>query len=277
MKMNLRALRESNPRSYFNHICLIGLIVSVPFVAALYLIGGEKALTWTGIVLSPAVLVNIYWAFFPKKYAEASLKLDYGFVPRAPKGFTLMETLIAIAVLGIIAAMSANAFGRLKDRNSFAGATQDVLSTMRAARADAFGKGTNMVFVVDTMAKKFWLVQDDQATITPDTFDFTKPETGTIPTNVSFAPATHVAFTAPYAGVPVFPACSFCDAHGRGTISFLAGGGALFNGQAAQFVSTAQPGVGHQLVMKDTSPGGTGIVAILVVGETGAISSVSLQ
>jgi prepilin-type N-terminal cleavage/methylation domain-containing protein len=57
--------------------------------------------------------------------------------PRRARGFTLVEMVIAMAVVAILAGMSAVALNRMKTRGSFASATGDFLATLRTARAEA--------------------------------------------------------------------------------------------------------------------------------------------
>jgi prepilin-type N-terminal cleavage/methylation domain-containing protein len=57
--------------------------------------------------------------------------------PKRPNGFTLIETLIVIAVIGILVLISAPAFLRMMNRFKLTGTTREVASLMQAARMEA--------------------------------------------------------------------------------------------------------------------------------------------
>src|SRR5436190_78577 len=79
---------------------------------------------------------------------------------RAHRGFTLVEMLTAVAIIGVLAGMSAVALDRMKSRGNFASATGDFIATLRTARAEAFARGNPTVVVVDTANRKWWAVED---------------------------------------------------------------------------------------------------------------------
>ena len=79
-------------------------------------------------------------------------------VRRKNAGTTLMEMLLAMAVLGILTSVTVPRAASLVDRASVKGAMQDVVLALAAARAAAVQRGTNASFVADTHAGKIRVV-----------------------------------------------------------------------------------------------------------------------
>ena len=77
-----------------------------------------------------------------------------------PRGFTLIELVVAMAVIGVLAGMSAVALGRMKTRGNFSSASGDFIATLRTARAEAFARGNPTVVVVDSLAARWWAIED---------------------------------------------------------------------------------------------------------------------
>jgi len=192
---------------------------------------------------------------------------------RLPRGFTLIEIAIALAIMAVIAAMGLGALSRLKDRGNFASATGDLITT---------------VFVIDTVGARFWGIEDVNGAFDITTFNASNPApagfnllvSGTLPNGVTFNGATNgygAALPQPYVGVPSYsgssPApnfayCSFCRTTtpnlGFGAISFDTSGGARFNagpaavGQSFSVVGQSQGATGAQTVMTYAVVGPTG-------------------
>jgi prepilin-type N-terminal cleavage/methylation domain-containing protein len=185
------------------------------------------------------------------------------------RGFTLIEMLMAVAIIGVLAGMSAVALDRMKSRGNFASATGDFIATLRTARAEAFARGNPTVVVVDMDARQWWAVEDVNGDFALASFSASSPAPspdrliyqGQLPINVSFGPVNGwgAALPAPFSGVPTgytnivladggsggtadisvdggsaapnFKYCSFCDTSSKkGAITFLPSGGALFSG-----------------------------------------------
>ncbi|MCA1829260.1 MAG: Tfp pilus assembly protein FimT/FimU [Myxococcales bacterium] len=232
----------------------------------------------------------------------------------APRGFTMVEVMTVLGIIGVLAGLSAVALTRLKSRGNFASATGDFVATLRTARAEAFARGNNTVVVVDTAASRWWAIEDvngSMSSISPSGFDGGVPAgdrliySGTLPSETSFGPANGpgTALAMPYCGIPTGTAvlagsgttctvvadggttnpnlnyCSFCDTSGgKGMITFLPSGGARFSG--------GPDTVGQQISMQNTAgsspdggPSGTalGIIDFAIVRETGAIEAVTIK
>jgi len=235
---------------------------------------------------------------------------------RLPRGFTLVEMITAVAVIAVLAGISALALSRLKNRGNFSSAAGDFLATLRTARAEAFARGNDTVVVVDMAGGRFWAIEDVDGNFALASFDPAAPAPspdrliyqGQLPDGTSFGPLDGwgSALPPPYSGVPtgftniVFPdggsggfadisvdggsaapnfkPCSFCDTSSKlGAIVFLPSGGAIFNGGPAS--------IGQQISLQDTSPlpdggttvGPTSIVDFVVVAATGSAEAVTIR
>ncbi len=73
-------------------------------------------------------------------------------------GTTLVEMLLAMAVLGVLTSVTVPRAAALIDRASVKGATRDVVLALAAARAAAAQRGTNASFVADTRTGKLRVV-----------------------------------------------------------------------------------------------------------------------
>jgi prepilin-type N-terminal cleavage/methylation domain-containing protein len=231
------------------------------------------------------------------------------------RGFTLIETMMAIAVIGILAGMSAMALGRMKSRGNFSSATGDFIATLRTARAEAFARGNPTVVVVDIDVGRWWAVEDVNGDFSLASFSASTPApspdrliySGTLPNGTSFGPTEGwgSALPPPFSAVPTgylnivladggsggvadisvdggsaapnFKYCSFCDTTSKkGAITFLPSGGAFFNGGPLS--------VGQQISLQDVmQPDGgasgtaTGIIDFVVVAATGSAEAVAIR
>jgi prepilin-type N-terminal cleavage/methylation domain-containing protein len=229
---------------------------------------------------------------------------------RSPRGFTVVELLTVLAVVGVLAGMSSMALTRMKTRGSFSSATGDFISTLRTARAEAFARGDDTVVIVDVGAGRWWSVEDIDGNFALDTFDPANPapppdrlmSSGEMAPGTSFGPLNGwgKALAPPLAGIPTgytqlpdggtadistdggsaapnFKYCSFCDTGTRrGAITFLPSGGALFSGGPLT--------IGQQISMQDTAQGTsadagtpTGIIDFAIVASTGSIEAVTVR
>ena len=199
------------------------------------------------------------------------------------RGFTLIETMMAVAVIGVLAGMSAIALSRMKTRGNFSSATGDFIATLRTARAEAFARGNQTVVVVDIDAGLWWAIEDVNGDFSLASFSASTPApspdrliySGTLPAGTSFGPLDGwgAALPQPYSAIPTgylnivladggsggvadisvdggsaapnFKYCSFCDTSSKkGAITFLPSGGAIFSGGPLS--------VGQQISLQDT-------------------------
>ena len=217
-----------------------------------------------------------------------------------------------IAIVGILAGLSAVALSKLKTRGNFASGTGDFVATLRTARAEAFARGDNTVVVIDTVGGRWWAIEDIAGTFSLASFVATNPApspdrliySSTLPTGTTFGPTNGPgqALAVPYSGIPTgylnivladggsggtadisvdggtaapnFKYCSFCRTDGYGAITFLPSGGATF--------SSGPLSVGQQISMQAGSSldGGdslSGLIDFVIVGATGASEVVTIK
>ena len=226
----------------------------------------------------------------------------------------MIEVLTALAIIGVLAGLSAVALNRLKSRGNFASATGDFVATLRTARAEAFARGDNTVVVVDTRGSQYWAIEDVNGNFVLSGFDggVAAPDRliayGSLPTGTSFGPTNGPgsALAMPYCGIPTGTStltttgagctvvadggttnpnlnyCSFCDTagltNGMGAITFLPSGGATFSG--GPLTDGQQVSIQNTTAtLPDGGPSGAvvGIVDFAIVGATGAIEAVTIQ
>jgi prepilin-type N-terminal cleavage/methylation domain-containing protein len=210
---------------------------------------------------------------------------------RVHRGFTLMEMMVVIAIVGVMAALSVAALNGLKSRGNFVSSTGDLVEGVRRTRAEAFSRGSPCVFVIDTAGNRWWSIVDFALAFNLTTFDPNNPApapdillaSGTLASKVAFGPSGTpggygAALPAPFAGVPstsssspapAFPYCSFCSTGapaGYGAITFYGTGGAIFSGGPSA--------IGQQFTIQAPQPNGQGfqVMTVAVVGKTGAVA-----
>lgn len=208
--------------------------------------------------------------------------------PQSPRGFTLIELAIVLAIVSILAGLSLSALQAMKTRATFSNVSAEMAMAVRRTRAEAFGRGTPTAFVVDTVGKRWWSLEAPGG-VNLDSFDPTLAlfdanatlqarliTSGKLGTAASFGPSAGygVALQAPFAAIPVLstqspalPYCSFCRASGTntgfGVIQFSPAGRTTFSGGPA--------GLGQQFTLTGLSGNATRTVLVAVVARTGAV------
>jgi prepilin-type N-terminal cleavage/methylation domain-containing protein len=209
---------------------------------------------------------------------------------RRHRGFTLIEMVVAMAIVGIMAGLSIAALSGLKKRGNFVSATGDLLEGLRLTRAEAFSRQAPCIFIIDTVGNNWWSIVDVANTFNLSTFAPATPApspaillaSGTLPTGVIFGPSTSPGgyganyLPAPYGGIPgnastspTYPYCTFCLSTGGnagfGSISFYGAGSAVFSANSSSWI-------GHQFTIQSPQPGGSGLqtMTFAVVARTGA-------
>ncbi|PZR11135.1 MAG: hypothetical protein DI536_18535 [Archangium gephyra] len=73
---------------------------------------------------------------------------------RTPRGMTLIEMLMVIAIIGIVSAMSAATVIRIGERNATQSASNDILSALQSMRSRSLQRGSDVYVLVYPTFKK---------------------------------------------------------------------------------------------------------------------------
>lgn len=216
------------------------------------------------------------------------------------RGFTLLEMMVALAVVAVVAAMVVFGFGRQKARSGLAGATVSLQALLHGARQNALASGFPTVVMVfpgfsaSGGAGRVIVYEDHEGTLfnAAAAVDFGAYDpavqaagplslvidTLDLPSEVAVGPPDgqggSVLMPVPFDRVPVNGACTFCGADRgaiafdvKGQATFYAGNGppAFLQGGSISLHIPPLPGVA------DTAANALAIRTVAVVAATGAV------
>lgn len=216
-------------------------------------------------------------------------------------GFTLMEMMVTIAIIGVIAALGYSSLTRLRPRATLASTVTELSSLLHDARMAAVGSGHDVAVLVfpTTVGQtgtlgRILVYEDGNYDFFTDAgavrfagYDPLTPVAGDrsqvlvtydLPAGVVLGPATGLGgsakLPAPLDAVDVTKPCPFCDAGSppRGAIRFDPRGRATFY-DAAGVKAAAGFSTGGALALTSTDVGGLKVLA--VVASTGAVRLVN--
>lgn len=78
----------------------------------------------------------------------------------ARSGFTLVEMMIVISIVGVLAMVSVPAFGKYMQSWRLNGEANEIASYLRAARNAAIAKNIDAILVFDTVNNAFYYIED---------------------------------------------------------------------------------------------------------------------
>ena len=103
----------------------------------------------------------------PPRATRTALSSEYSMTPLTnKKGFTLVEVMVVVAILGIIAAIGTTGLLRSLPTMRLKSAARDIFSAAMQAKAEAVRRGENVTILFDT-ANNTWLMFLDRQPPTP--------------------------------------------------------------------------------------------------------------
>src|SRR5438132_8518571 len=213
---------------------------------------------------------------------------------RKARGFSLVEVGVGLAIVSALAAISILALRGLKQRGDYAGATGDVVTGLRLARSESFGRGQATYFIIDTTAAtgvRWWSLLDVGGNFDIIAWDPANPTglgdrllaSGTLPPAVTVGTVDNTypqQLPQPYQLVPsaVSPVasplgCSFCLTSGArsgyGWVRFSPGSPPNATFPAGTTAST----VGQELTLMFQSDLTSRMMVIAILARSGAVSN----
>jgi prepilin-type N-terminal cleavage/methylation domain-containing protein len=224
---------------------------------------------------------------------------------RQPRGFTLIEMMIVLAIVGVIAGLAGFSMTRTRPRASLAGTVIELRAALHQARLQALASGAQVVVMVfpgvsgEASSLGRVVIYQDNA------FDFFNTTSAVhfgnydalalkagprgevtarldLPRGVTFGPATGLGTSAtlpaPFATIPVRSDCTFCAGTGaarRGAVVFDPRGRASFHDADGPALAVAG---GSISVTSAELQGATPLVRMLAItATTGSLQSVNLD
>jgi prepilin-type N-terminal cleavage/methylation domain-containing protein len=212
-----------------------------------------------------------------------------------PGGFTLIEMMVVLAIIGVVAGLSYAAFGRQQPRQKLDQFALELRALMVGARQTAQATGSPVAllvfpdYVTPLGTGRLILYRDGDfslfsaaAALNFDNYDFKNPsaaarsevlDTIDLAGGVVVGPATGqgpaAIMPAPFNGIAINLACPFCTGVGRrGAIVFQPTGAVTFQDRAG--AALALP-IGSSLSV--TQPDSAEIRTITVAASTGALQT----
>lgn len=157
-----------------------------------------------------------------------------------PRGFTLIESMVVIGIVGVVTALSFSGYSGMKERADARNGIREVLGVLRVARAESFSRGVPTVFHLRDVDGElvYGAVVDLDGDFDPADIEGSLEEDDRVlaapqvARGVSFRDATSDVFdeplVQPYARVPADAPCTFCTDDGQLVVRFRSDGRPLF-------------------------------------------------
>ncbi len=181
-----------------------------------------------------------------------------------PRGFTLIELVIVVAIIGVVTGLAVTTLGAARPRQTFVNAVAELQTIVHGARQQALARGNDVaVLVFPSFVNplggrgRVVVVEDRDAvlfsTASATNLDNYKPEspfvpepfpqdttTFDLPPGIVITPVAGAALAAPLNDIAAPKACTFCSAGGTGpgAIRFDTRGRASFYAAAGPALAT---------------------------------------
>ncbi len=218
--------------------------------------------------------------------------------PRNPRGFTVVELVVTLAIALVLGALAWSNLWRLRPRAQLADASSEVAALLHGARQQALASGHDVVVMLFPLyangsgTGRIIVYEDGDFSFLSGTgnpnfggYDPAQQRTGPsgsiastydLPSSVLIGPSDGAgassSLPAPLSSIPINLDCSFCQTSGdrRGAIRFDPRGRAFFYSAVA---GNGQPAVGIQGgSFSLTSPDTNGQRTVIVTSGTGSVS-----
>lgn len=202
---------------------------------------------------------------------------------RRPFGFTLIESMAVVGLVGVVTTLSYSAFTGLRERAQARNGIRDVLGVLRVARAEAFSRGVPTVFHLRSVdgVLVYGAVVDLDSDFDPADIEGSLEEDDRVlaapraAVGVAFRDADSDVFEAPlaqpYARVPADAPCTFCTDDGQLVVRFRSDGSPQFGDSPADHPQGGSFALVTELIKDDGDGVPVDARTIVILAQAGTV------